>query len=142
MNVGADAMIGLQNGLVGIADALMNLVALARLALELESDLLGGLLRGHGCMDRQQAKAWQAGDRTLNAVGIADGLSQHLIAATDADNRFSVAVGSLDGLRTTVTAQLQKVVERGLRARQNDDVSPLQVSHIIRIEEIHARVSL
>ena len=52
MNVGADAMIGLQNGLVSIADALMNLVALTHMAFESEGDLLSGLLMSHGRMDR------------------------------------------------------------------------------------------
>ena len=104
MNVGADAMIGLQNRLVGIADALMNLIALTCLTFELEGNLLGSLLMGHDCMDRQKAETWQAGDNTLNAVGVADGLSQHLIAATDANNRLSVAMGTDDGLRTAVAA--------------------------------------
>ena len=75
MNIGADAVVGLQNGLVRIADALMNLVALTLLTFELEGYLLGGFLMSHGRMDRQQAKTGQAGNGTLDAVGVADGLS-------------------------------------------------------------------
>ena len=78
-------------------------------------------------MDRQQAKTGQAGNGTLDAVGVADGLSQHLIAATDSYNSLSVTMGSLDGLRTTIAAQFQQVIKCGLRAWQDDDVCPTDV---------------
>ena len=51
MNIGADTMGGLQDGLVCITNALMNLIALTRLTFELEGNLSGGFLRGYGCMD-------------------------------------------------------------------------------------------
>ena len=44
VDVGADTMVCLHDGLIGIAHALVNLVALTCLAFELEGDLSRGLL--------------------------------------------------------------------------------------------------
>ena len=93
----------------------MNLIALTRLAVKAECDLPRGLVCRHRRVDGEKAEAGQAGDRTLDAVGIADHLSQHLIAAADADDGASVAMSADDGLRTTVAAQFQQVVEGGFR---------------------------
>ena len=51
VNVGADAMVSLEDSLVSIADTLMNLVAAALLSIELEGDLASGLLCCDGRMD-------------------------------------------------------------------------------------------
>ena len=51
VDVGADAMVCLHDGLIGIAHALVNLVAQACLAFKLEGDLSRGLLSVHGGMD-------------------------------------------------------------------------------------------
>ena len=104
VNVSTYAMVSLQDGLICIADALMNLIALTRLTFKLEGYLPGGLLVGHGRMDRQQPETWQAGDGALNAIGVADRLSQHLIATANAYHHFPVAMSTLNGLSTTVSA--------------------------------------
>ena len=52
VDIGANAMTSLHDRLVGIADTLMNLVALTRLTFKLESDLPSSLLRCHGGVNR------------------------------------------------------------------------------------------
>ena len=142
MNIGTDAMVGFQNGLVGIADALMYLVALTRLSVELEGNLTSSLLGSHRGVDGQQTETRQGRNVALDAIGVVDGLSQHLITTTNADDGLAIAMGTLDGLRTTVAAQLQQVVERGFRARQDNDVCLFDVFRIISIIKVHARVAL
>ena len=142
VDVGANAVVGLQDGLVGIADPLVNLVALALLTIELECHLLGGLLLRHRGVDRQQTQARQTGDGALDAFGVVDRLSQHLIATTDSDDLLAIAVSTQNGLCTTVAAQFQQVVECRLGARQNDDVGLLQVAGVVGIEEVDAWVTL
>ena len=110
MDIGTDTMVGLHDGLVGIADTLVNLVAIALLIFELESDLLGGLFCSHGCMDGQQTETWEAGNGALYAIGVANGLAKHLIAAADAHNSMAVAMGTYDGLSTAVSSQFKQVV--------------------------------
>ena len=51
VNVGADAMVSLEDSLVSIADTLMNLVALTCLAIELKSDLLSSFFCRHRGVD-------------------------------------------------------------------------------------------
>ena len=75
VNVGADAMISLEDGLVSIADTLMNLLALTLLTIELERHLTGGLLLCHRGVDGQQAQTRQTTDATLDAFGVVDSLS-------------------------------------------------------------------
>ena len=53
VNVCAYAMVCLENGVIGIADTLMNLVALTLLTIELERHLTSGLLLRHRGVDRQ-----------------------------------------------------------------------------------------
>ena len=50
-------------------------------------------------------------------------------------------MGTLNSLRTTVSAQFQQIVQRGLRTWQDNNVSPLDVSNIIGIEEVDTRVA-
>lgn len=47
MDVGAYAMVSLKDGLVGVADALVNFITLALMAVELEGHLTRGLFRCH-----------------------------------------------------------------------------------------------
>ena len=51
-------------------------------------------------------------------------------------------MGSHNGLRTTITAQLQQIVECRLGARQDDDVGTTDIAGIVSIEEVHARIPL
>ena len=102
VDVGADAMAGLQDGLIGIADTLMNLIALTCLSVELERDLLRGLVSSHGGVDRQQTESRQMLDVAFDTFRVVDGLTQHLIASADADDHLPVAMGTLDSLRTSV----------------------------------------
>ena len=55
VNVGANTMIILQDGLIGIADTLMNLVTLTRLTIKIERHLTRGLLGCHRCIDGQES---------------------------------------------------------------------------------------
>ena len=112
MDIGADAMISLENYLIGIAHALVYLVTLTLLPLKLEGDLTSGFLLRHRGVDRQQSEARQTLDAALDAIGVFDSLSQHLIAATDAYHHLSVSMSPEDSLCTTVASQLQQVVER------------------------------
>ena len=73
-------------------------------------------------MDWQQPQAWQGGDIALYAFRVADGLPQHLIAPTNANNRFPFTIGTHDSLSTSIAAQLQQVLQSLLRAGQDDDV--------------------
>lgn len=73
-------------------------------------------------------------------IGVAHLDTHHLITATDAQYRRPFTVGTDDGLRTTVATQLVEVVERGLGARQDDDISLEQVVDIIGIEEVDAGI--
>ena len=95
-------MIGLEDDLIGIADALMNLIALTCLSVELERDLLRGLVSSHGGVDRQQTESWQMLDVAFDTFRVVDGLTQHLIASADADDHLSVTMGTLNSLRTSV----------------------------------------
>ncbi len=142
MNVGADAVVCLQDGLVGIADTLMDFIPLTFLPFELERHLTGGLLRSHRGMDGQQSKTRQTLDVTLNAIRVFDGLSQHLITSTDAYHHLAITMSTLDGLRTTVTSQLHQIVKRSLCAGQNNDVGLLDISDVVGIEKIDAGVAL
>ena len=93
-------------------------------------------------MDGQQSQAGQTANGAFDTVRVADGLSQHLITTTDAHHGTTLAVCLQDSLSTTIAAQFQQVVERGFRARQDDDVGTLQVGHIVGIEQVDARVAL
>ena len=84
MYIGADAMVGLQDSLSSITDALMNLIALTLVTFEQKRYLLSGLLRRHRGMNGQQAKTWQTRDTALDAIWVFNRLTQHLITATDA----------------------------------------------------------
>ena len=75
MNIGSYAVVSLQNGLVSIAHALMNLITLTGLSLKLEGDLSCGLLWCHRGLNRQQPETRQTGDSTLDAIGVIDHLS-------------------------------------------------------------------
>ena len=55
VDVGADAVVSLQDGLVGIADTLMNLVTLTRLTIKIERHLTRGLLGRHRSVDGQES---------------------------------------------------------------------------------------
>ena len=111
VDISADAMVSLQNGFAGIAHTLVNLVSLTCLTLKLEGDLTSGFLLRHRGVDRQQAEARQTFDAALDALWVFDGLSQHLIATTDAYHHLSVSMGPQDGLCTAVTSQFQQVIE-------------------------------
>ena len=111
VDVCPDAMVGLHDGLVGVADSLMYLIALACLPIELEADLPRGLLGRHRGADGQESKSWQTADATLNALGVVDRLPQHLIASADAYHHLTVAMGADDGLCTAVASQFEQVVE-------------------------------
>ena len=139
--IGADAMVGLQDGLAGVADALVDLVALTCLTFELKCDLPGGFASSHGGMDRQQTESWQMLDVALDTFWVVDGLAQHLVTSADADDHLAVTMGTLDGLRTSVSAQFHEIVEGGLCARQDDDVGLTDIRCVVSIEEIDARVS-
>ena len=102
MNVGTYTMIRLQDGFVCIAHTLMNLIALTRLSIELESYLTCGLLCGHRGMDRQNAKSRQTRNAPFDTIRIIHRLSQHLIATTNANNHFSLSMGTLYRLGTTI----------------------------------------
>ena len=141
VDIGADAMVGLQDGLAGVADALVDLVALTCLTFELERDLPGGFACSHGGMDRQQTESWQMLDVAFDAFWVIDGLTQHLVTSADADDHLAVTMGTLDGLRTSVAAQLHEVVEGGLCARQDDDVGLKDVRRVVSIEEVDSWVS-
>ena len=75
VDIGADAMIGLEDGLVSIADTLMDLIALAWLTIELEGDLAGGLLGIHRSVDGQNSKTWQTRNIAFNPFRVFDDLS-------------------------------------------------------------------
>ena len=51
-------------------------------------------------------------------------------------------MGTLDSLGTTVTAELQQVVQGGFRTRQDNDVGTADVCHIVGIEQVDAWVAL
>ena len=111
VDIRPDAMVGLHDGLVGVADALMYLIALACLPIELEADLPRGLLGRHRSADGQESKSWQTADAALDALWVVDRLPQHLIASADAYHHLPFAVGADDGLCTAVASQFQQVVE-------------------------------
>ena len=142
VDVCSNAMVGLHDGLVGVADALMYLIALACLSVELEADLPRGLLGRHRSADGQESKSWQAADATLNAIGVVDRLPQHLVASADPYYHLPIAMGADNGLGSTVATQFQQVVEGCLRAWQDDDVGSLQVRGVVRIEKVDTRVAL
>ena len=142
VNIGADTMVGLQDGLVGIADALVNLVALTCLPIKLERDLLGGFLCSHGGVDGQQTESWQMLDVTLDAFRVVNGLTQHLITSTDADDHLSVTMGTLDGLCASVATQFHEVVECRFCTRQDDDVGLTDIRRVVGIEEVDTWVAL
>ena len=75
VNVGADAMGCLEDGLVSITDTLMNLVALTLLTIEQERHLTGGLLLRHRGVDGQQTQTRQTADAALDTFGVVDSLS-------------------------------------------------------------------
>ena len=84
VNVGADAVISLEDLFVRVAYALVDFVAVALVAAEGEGHLPCGLGGGDGGVDGQQAESSLGGGCALQSVGVADGLSQHLVAAADA----------------------------------------------------------
>ena len=110
--------------------------------IELSGDLAGALGATHGGGDGEKAEAWKALDVALNMIGVAHLDTHHLITATDAQHRRPFAVGSDDGLRTTIATQLVEVVERRLGTRQDDDIGLEQVVDIIGIEEVDAGILL
>ena len=111
----------------------MNLVALTRMTIKLKRHLSGHLLTAHRRRDRQQAKTGQTFDVTLHVLRIAHLDPHHLIAATDTKHGSAMAMGLQYGLCTTVTAQFIKVVERRLRAGQDDDICLSEVVGIVCI---------
>ena len=120
----------------------MNLVTLTRLTIEDEGDLTGCLFRGDSGVYGQQSKTRQCGYATLQAIGVADRLPQHLIATADAHDKSALAMSAHDGLRTTIAPQFEQIVERGFRSWQNDNVRPLNIGGVVGIEQVHARVTL
>ena len=102
--------------------------------------MAGELGATHGGGDGQKAETRKALDVSLDMIGVAHLDTHHLITATDAQYRHPFTVGTDDGLRTTVATQLVEVVERGLGARQDDDISLEQVVDIIGIEEVDAGI--
>ena len=135
-------MRGGEDGLTGITDALMDLVALTGMTIELEAHLTGGLLRSYRGVDGEESQARQTGDGTFQTVGVFNHLTQHLVASTDAYHHLSFTVSVLDGLSTTVTTQFQEVVKGSFRTWQDDDVRLLDVLGVTCIEEVHTRVAL
>ena len=104
--------------------------------------MAGDLLAAHRGGDGQEAEAWEALNVALHMIGIANLDAHELVAATDAEHRSTVAMSLDDGLGATVAAQFHEVVERRLRAGQDDDVRPTDVVDVAGIEEIHTRVTL
>lgn len=142
VDVSADAMVCLKDGFVSVADALMDFVALTFVAVEQEVYLARSLLCRHRGVDRQEAKPREAGYRSLDTFGIADGLSEHLVTTTDANDHLAVAMGTLDGLCTAVASQLHEVVQRSFRARQNDDIGTAEIVDVVRVEKVNTRIAL
>ena len=74
-------------------------------------------------------------------VGVRHFDTHHLESAADAEHGGTLAMGTDNGLRTTIAAQFVEVVQGGFRSWQNDDVGFLEVFHVVRIEKMYARVA-
>ena len=135
-------MVGLQNGLGGIAHTLVNLIATTLLAVEPEGYLPGLLGCCHRGMDGQQPQSGQTGYRAFDALRVVNALPQHLVAATDAYHHAPFAVGTLNGLRTAVAPQFQQVVQCCLGAGKYNDVGLTDVGGVAGIKEVDTRVAL
>ena len=108
----------------------------------MSGDLAGEFLAAHGggCGQKRQTK--QTLDIALHMIGIAHLDTHHLITSTDAQHRCSIAMGTDDGLGTTIATQLVEIVECRLGSRQNDDIGLRDIIHIIGIEQMDARIAL
>ena len=87
-----------------------------------EANLSRGLCFCQAGGDRQEPEARQTLDVALHVIRVADFAPHHLVAATDTHHHSAVSVGTLDGPGRTVATQIREVVERVLRAGQQDDV--------------------
>ena len=102
--------------------------------------MAGDLPATHRGGDGQEAEAWEALDVALHMVGIANLDAHELVAATDAQYGSTIAMSLDDGLGTAVATQFIEVVERRFGARQDDDVRLVDIVHVVRIEEMDARI--
>ena len=102
--------------------------------------MTGDLLAAHRGGDGQEAEAWEALDVALHMIGIANLDAHELVAATDAQYGSTIAMSLDDGLGTAVATQFIEVVERRFGARQDDDVRLVDIVHVVRIEEMDARI--
>ena len=97
------------------------------------------LLRaGENSRHGQQSQAGNLGLGGFHTVGITDLLSQHLIAAADADQGAPVAMGFEDGLGQPLAVHPGQVRNGGLGAGQDNQVGAAYISWRVHVPEGHA----
>ena len=125
----------------------MNLIALDRQTAQIgqhtvnlqqrAARLRRGLARSEHRVDRQQVHAAQTA-AALGIVRVGDRASHHLIAAADAENRCACRV-RLENLRLhAALAQPPQVCQRGLGARQDNQVGSGKLRRFVRVRDTHA----
>ena len=85
-------------------------------------DERGGLVGGHDGRDVEQAEAIDGAGTAVDAVGIGDGLAEHLVAAAQAEHMAAAANMRQDVDVPALRAQEGEIADGGFAAGQNDDV--------------------
>ena len=75
-------------------------------------------------------------------IGIANLPTHQLVTSTNAHYRGTFAVGTDDGLRHSVAAQLIQIGQSAFRTGQQDDIRFHQLVRIVGVEQVYTRIAL